>query len=99
MRPHLSTNHLISSGSGDHPTRKRNRRLVSRRRSGLSPREQRMLSRKAADTSAGVDAWIAQIEQMTLEELATFQSRIGAGRVTPNQVRTIDRCHPRTVES
>ena len=53
-----------------------------------------MLSRKAVDTSAGVDAWIAQIEQMTLEELATFQSRIGAGRVTPNQVRTIDRAIP-----
>jgi len=54
-----------------------------------------MLSKKTVDASAGVGAWVAQIEQMTLEELSTFQSktltRFIAGKVTPKQARTIDR--------
>lgn len=54
-----------------------------------------MLSKKAVDAGAGVDAWIAQISQMSLEELATFQSKtlaeITAGKLTPRQARTIDR--------
>jgi hypothetical protein len=52
-------------------------------------------SKKAVDASASVDTWIAQISQMSLEELATFQSKtlaeITAGKVTPKQARTIDR--------
>jgi hypothetical protein len=54
-----------------------------------------MLSKKAVDAGAGVDAWIAQISLMSLEELATFQSKtlaeITAGKVTPKQAGAIDR--------
>jgi len=53
-----------------------------------------MLTKTAVNASAGVGVWVAQIEQMTLEELATFQSktltRFIAGKVTPKQARTID---------
>jgi hypothetical protein len=54
-----------------------------------------MLSKKAVDASSHVDAWIAQIAQMNLEELATFQSKtlteIIGRKVMPKQTTTIDR--------
>jgi hypothetical protein len=54
-----------------------------------------MRNRKAAGVDADVEARIAQIEQMTLEELAAFQSRVMTeiitGKITPREGRTIDR--------
>ncbi|OAF16620.1 hypothetical protein AYJ54_37675 [Bradyrhizobium centrolobii] len=54
-----------------------------------------MRNRKAAEANADVEARIAQIEQMTLEQIATFQGRmltdIGTGRIAPREARAIDR--------
>ena len=54
-----------------------------------------MRSNKATNSSVDVDPRIAQIEQMTLEELAAFQSRVMTeiitGKITPREGRTIDR--------
>ena len=54
-----------------------------------------MRTKKAADANADVEARIAQIERMTLEDLAAFQSRlmteIVKGNITPRQAKTIDR--------
>jgi len=54
-----------------------------------------MRTKKAADANADVEARVAQIGQMTLEDLAAFQSRLMTeiikGNVTPRQARTIDR--------
>jgi hypothetical protein len=40
------------------------------------PREKGMRNRKAAEINADVEARIAQIEQMTLDQIAVFQCRI-----------------------
>jgi hypothetical protein len=49
-----------------------------------------MRSGKAAEANADVEARIAQIEQMTLEQMATFQVRILAdiatGRIAAREV-------------
>ena len=57
--------------------------------------EQIMRNRKAAEVDADVEARIAQIEQMTLEQIAVFQSRIlteiTTGRIRPREASAIDR--------
>jgi hypothetical protein len=54
-----------------------------------------MRNGKAAGLDAEVEARIAQIEQMTLEQIAVFQSRIltdiTAGRIAPREASAIDR--------
>jgi hypothetical protein len=54
-----------------------------------------MSTKKAAGANADVEARIAQIEQMTLEDLVTFQCRMltefTTGKVTPRDARIIDR--------
>ena len=54
-----------------------------------------MRNRKAAEVNADVEARIAQIEQMTLDQIAVFQSRIltdiTRGRISPREASAIDR--------
>jgi hypothetical protein len=54
-----------------------------------------MRNRKAAEVNADVEARIAQIEQMTLDQIAVFQSRIltdiTTGRISPREASAIDR--------
>jgi hypothetical protein len=54
-----------------------------------------MSSRKVAPLSARTEARIAKIEQMTLEEITAFTSRmmteIITEKVTPREARAIDR--------
>jgi hypothetical protein len=54
-----------------------------------------MRNRKAAGVDADVEARIAQIEQMTLDQIAAFQCRIltdiTAGRIAPREASAIDR--------
>ena len=54
-----------------------------------------MHNRKAAEVDADVEARIAQIEQMTLDQIAVFQCRvltdITAGRISPREASAIDR--------
>ena len=58
-------------------------------------REDGMRNRKVAEVSADVEARIAQIEQMTLDQIAVFQCRIltdiTTGRISPREVSAIDR--------
>jgi hypothetical protein len=50
---------------------------------------------KAAEVDADVETRIAQIEQMTLDQIAAFQCRmltdITSGRIVPREASTIDR--------
>ena len=54
-----------------------------------------MRSGKAAEAKADLEARIVQIEQMTLDQMATFQARILAdiatGRVAPREASALDR--------
>ena len=54
-----------------------------------------MRNRKAAEVNADVEARIAQIEQMTLDQIAVFQCRIltdiTTGRIPPREASAIDR--------
>ena len=54
-----------------------------------------MRNRKAAEVNADVEARIAQIEQMTLDQIATFQCRIlteiTTGRIAPREAGALDR--------
>ena len=54
-----------------------------------------MRNRKAAEVNADVEARIAQIEQMTLDQIAVFQRRIltdiTTGRISPREASAIDR--------
>jgi hypothetical protein len=54
-----------------------------------------MRNRKAAEVNADVEARIAQIEPMRLEQIATFQARmladIATGRIAPKEASAIDR--------
>jgi hypothetical protein len=54
-----------------------------------------MRNRKAAGVDADVSVRIAQIEQMTLDQIAAFQCRIltdiTAGRIAPREASAIDR--------
>ena len=54
-----------------------------------------MRNRKAAGVDADVEARIAQIKQMTLDQIAAFQCRIlteiATGRIAPREVSAIDR--------
>jgi hypothetical protein len=54
-----------------------------------------MRNRKAAEVNADVEARIAQIEQMTLDQIATFQCRIlteiTTGRIAPREASALDR--------
>jgi len=58
-------------------------------------REKGMRNRGAAEVNADVEARIAQIEQMTLDQIAVFQCRIlsdiTTGRISPREVSAIDR--------
>ena len=58
-------------------------------------REKGMRNRRAAEVNADVEARIAQIEQMTLDQIAVFQCRIlsdiTTGRISPREVSAIDR--------
>jgi hypothetical protein len=53
-----------------------------------------MRNRKAAGVDADVEARIAQIEQMTLGQIAAFQCRrlteITTGRIAPREASAID---------
>ena len=53
-----------------------------------------MRSRKAAEVNADVETRIAQIEQMTLEQIAVFQCRIlteiTAGSIAAREASAID---------
>ncbi|MGA8624877.1 MAG: hypothetical protein WB686_09090, partial [Pseudolabrys sp.] len=57
--------------------------------------EQAMRNRTAAEVKADVEARIAQIEQMTLDQIAVFQCRIltdiTTGRISPREASAIDR--------
>ena len=61
----------------------------------VPPREKGMRNRRAAEVNADVEARIAQIEQMTLDQIAMFQCRIltdiTTGRISPKEVSAIDR--------
>jgi hypothetical protein len=54
-----------------------------------------MRNRKAAGVDADVEARIAQIEQMTLDQIASFQCRIlteiTTGRIAPREASALDR--------
>jgi hypothetical protein len=54
-----------------------------------------MRNRKAPRVDADVEERIAQIEQMTLDQIAAFQCRIlneiTAGRIAPREASAIDR--------
>ena len=54
-----------------------------------------MRSRKAAEVNADLEARIAQIEQMTLDQIAAFQCRIlteiTTGRIAPREASALDR--------
>ena len=54
-----------------------------------------MRNRKAAEVNADVEARIAQIEQMTLDQIAVFQCRILSeitkGRLSPREANALDR--------
>jgi hypothetical protein len=59
-------------------------------------RESRVMrSRQASEADADLEARIAQIEQMTLDQIAAFQSRIlteiTTGRIAPREASAIDR--------
>jgi hypothetical protein len=53
-----------------------------------------MRNRKAAEVDADVEARIAQIEQMTLDQIAAFQCRIlteiTTGRIAPREASALD---------
>jgi hypothetical protein len=54
-----------------------------------------MRSGKAAEAKADLEARIVQIEQMTLDQIATFQGRmladIATGRIAPREASALDR--------
>jgi len=54
-----------------------------------------MSSGKAAEAKADLEARIVQIEQMTLDQIATFQGRvladIATGRIAPREASALDR--------
>jgi hypothetical protein len=54
-----------------------------------------MSSGKAAEAKADLEARIIQIEQMTLDQIATFQGRvladIATGRIAPREASALDR--------
>ena len=60
-----------------------------------------MRNRKAAEANADVEARIAQIEQMTLDQIAVFQCRIlseiTTGRISPREASAL--CSIRTRRS
>jgi hypothetical protein len=61
----------------------------------MPSREKGMRNRRAAEVNADVEARIAQIEQMTLDQIAVFQCRIltdiTTGRISPREASAIDR--------
>ena len=61
----------------------------------MPSREEGMRNRKAAEANADVEARIAQIEEMTLDQIAVFQCRIltdiTTGRISPREASAIDR--------
>ena len=58
-------------------------------------REKGMRNRRAAEVNADVEARIAQIEQMTLDQIAAFQcmvlTEITTGRIAPRGASALDR--------
>jgi hypothetical protein len=54
-----------------------------------------MRSGKAAEAKADLEARIVQIEQMTLDQISTFQGRmladIATGRIAPREASALDR--------
>ena len=61
----------------------------------MPPREKGVRNRKAAEVNADVEARIAQIEQMTLDQIAVFQCRIlseiTTGSISPREANALDR--------
>jgi len=61
----------------------------------MPPREKGMRNRRAAEVNADVEARIAHIEQMTLDQIAVFQCRIlseiTTGRISPREASALDR--------
>jgi hypothetical protein len=57
--------------------------------------EKGMRNRRAAEVNADVEARIAHIEQMTLDQIAVFQCRIlseiTTGRISPREASALDR--------
>ena len=62
-----------------------------------------MRNGKAAEANADLAERIAQIEQMTLDQIATFQCRmlsdIAAGRIAPREASAIDRALRRRLKA
>ena len=62
-----------------------------------------MRNGKAAEVDGDVEARIAQIEQMTLDQIAVFQSRIltdiTMGRIVPREASAIDRALRRRLKA
>ncbi len=62
-----------------------------------------MRNGKAAEIDGDVGARIAQIEQMTLDQIAVFQSRIltdiTVGRIAPREASAIDRALRRRLKA
>ena len=62
-----------------------------------------MRNRKAAEVNADVEARIAQIEQITLDQIAAFQCRIlteiTTGRIAPREASALDRALRRRLKA
>jgi hypothetical protein len=62
-----------------------------------------MRNRKAAEVNADVEARIAQIEQMTFDQIAAFQCRIlteiTTGRIAPREASALDRALRRRLKA
>jgi hypothetical protein len=62
-----------------------------------------MRNRKAAEINADVEARIAQIEQITLDQIAAFQCRIlteiTTGRIAPREASALDRALRRRLKA
>jgi hypothetical protein len=59
------------------------------------PLREKGMRNRAAEVDADVEARIAQIEQMTLDQIAVFQCRIlseiTTGRISPREASALDR--------
>ena len=69
----------------------------------MPPREKGMRNRRAAQVNADVEARIAQIEQITLDQIAAFQCRIlpeiTTGRIAPREASALDRALRRRLKA
>ena len=69
----------------------------------MPTREEGMRNRKAAEVNADVKARIAQIEQMTLDQITVFQCRIltdiATGKISPREAGAIERAVGKRVKA